>query len=95
MNTQMLNTSGAATFLGISKVRIHRLVWAGLLPAYIYNDGILTRRAPEDSKRKGQGLYFYERDLKEYKPRPAGRPQGAKDRKPRVCQTSPKNTSNT
>jgi hypothetical protein len=60
---QVLNTRGAARRLGCSQNWIHRLVSAGKLKAYTYDDnGMLVERTPDD-KRQGQGLYFFAEDV--------------------------------
>src|SRR5947207_1532073 len=65
---KMLNTRGAAAYLGISVPWVHKLVEQGKLKAYIYNPKTgepMVR--PPGAKRQGAGLFFYESDLKRYK----------------------------
>jgi hypothetical protein len=63
---QVLNTKGAAKWLGCSTTWIHKLVAAGRLKAYVYDsDGILVEHQ-RDRKRQGQGLYFFMEDLRAY-----------------------------
>jgi hypothetical protein len=62
----VLNTKGAARRLGCTETWIHKLVAAGKLKAYIYDDnGMLVEHRPE-MKRQGQGLYFLAGDLDRY-----------------------------
>lgn len=64
---EMLNTKGAAKRLGCSETWIHKLVAAGKLKAYIYDEeGTLIVRPPEE-KRQGQGLYFFVNDLEAFR----------------------------
>lgn len=78
--TQVLNTRGAARRLGCSQTWIHKLVGAGKLKAYTYDDnGVLVERMPED-KRQGQGLYFFASDLDTYQPDVQRRPRGSKNK---------------
>lgn len=85
----LLNTKGAADWLGCTESWVHKLVYAGKLKAHVYDEeGILIARPPGE-KRQGQGLYFYERDLKAYKRRKRGRPAGSKDRRPRKSPPAP------
>jgi predicted DNA-binding transcriptional regulator AlpA len=67
MAKKLLNTKGAASHLGCSENWIHKLVYAGKIKAYIYDEaGELVER-PVGSKRQGAALYFYESDLNKYK----------------------------
>lgn len=78
---QVLNTRGAARRLGCSETWIHKLVSAGKLRAYTYDDnGELVERTPED-KRQGQGLYFFADDVDIYHPGVQRRPRGSKNKK--------------
>lgn len=78
---QVLNTKGAARRLGCSQTWIHKLVAAGKLKAYIYDDnGVLVERTPDD-KRQGQGLYFLAGDVDTYQPEVQRRPRGSKNKK--------------
>ncbi len=82
LEMQFLNTKGAARRLGCTETWIHKLVSAGKLKAYIYdNEGILMIRKQED-KRQGQGLYFLLEDLDAYVPDVQRRPRGSKNKKP-------------
>jgi len=77
---QVLNTKGAARRLGCSETWIHKLVARGLLRAYIYDsDGILVERKPE-SRRQGQGLYFFAEEVDTYQPEVQRRPRGSKNK---------------
>lgn len=79
----LMNTKGAATWMDCTENWIHKLVYSGRLKAHIYDEnGVLVERTP-NTHRQGQGLYFYEKDLKAYKGRKRGRPSGSRDRKPR------------
>jgi hypothetical protein len=72
----MFNTVGAAHYLKCSIPYIHKLVASNKLRAYIYNDlGKLVEREPDDL-RQGQGLSFYESDLRAFDLNrvPRGRP---------------------
>lgn len=63
---KLLNTKGAAAHLGCSENWIHKLVYAGKLRAYIYDEaGALVER-PQGAKRQGAALYFRESDLNRY-----------------------------
>ncbi len=94
METKILNTVGMAHHLGISETRVHKLVSTGRLTAHMYSEqGQLVPKQSLDS-RQGQGLYFTEEDIAAYKPRKAGRPPGAKDKKPRVFKTHQKMAQN-
>jgi len=85
----LMNTKGAAAWMRCTENWIHKLVYAGRLKAYVYDEnGVLVEREPH-TPRQGQGLYFYEKDLKAYKGRHKGRPEGSKDKKPRGVKTSP------
>ena len=80
---QVLNTKGAAKRLGCSETWIHKLVAAGKLKAYAYDeDGILVEHKPE-KKRQGQGLYFFANEVDTYQPDVQRRPRGSKN-KPHV-----------
>lgn len=60
MAMQVLNTRRAARRLGCSQTWIHKLVAAGKLKAYTYDEnGVLVEHTPED-KRQGQGSYFWQ-----------------------------------
>jgi hypothetical protein len=60
---EIVNAKGAAKRLGCSVTWIHKLVSAGKLKAYIYDEkGTLIIRPPEE-KRQGRGLYFFVSDL--------------------------------
>ena len=79
--SQVLNTKGAAKRLGCTETWIHKLVAAGKLRAYVYNDdGVLVEHNPEE-RRQGQGLYFLASDLDVYQPNVQGRPRGSKNRR--------------
>jgi len=79
---QVLNTKGAAKRLGCSETWVQKLASAGKLKAYIYDeDGLLVERKP-DSKRQGQGLYFFANDVDVYQPAVRRRPRGSKNGKP-------------
>jgi hypothetical protein len=81
MAIQVLNTRGAARRLGCTETWIHKLVSAGKLKAYTYDDnGVLVERTPED-KRQGQGLYFLANDVDTYQPGVQRRPRGSKNKK--------------
>ncbi len=78
---QVLNTRGAARRLGCSETWIHKLVSAGKLKAYTYDDnGVLVERTPDD-RRQGQGLYFFASDVDTYQPEVQRRPRGSKNKK--------------
>jgi len=84
----LLNTKGAAERMQCTENWIHKLVYSGKLKAYIYDQhGVLVEREP-NTPRQGQGLYFYEKDLKAYKGRKKGRPAGSKDKKPRTSKVA-------
>jgi Helix-turn-helix domain len=73
----VLNTKGAAKRLGCSETWIHKLVSAGKLKAYTYNDnGILVEHKAEE-KRQGQGLYFLISDVDAYQSHMQRRPGGS------------------
>ncbi len=77
---QVLNTKGAARRLGCSETWIHKLVSAGKLKAYTYDDnGVLTERLKDD-KGQGQGLYFFVGDVDTYHPQVQRRPRGSKNK---------------
>lgn len=79
---QVLNTKGAAKRLGCSETWVQKLASAGKLKAYTYDEeGLLVERKP-DSKRQGQGLYFFASDIDVYQPAVRRRPRGSKNRKP-------------
>lgn len=62
----VFNTKGAAKRLGCTETWIHKLVSAGKLKAYVYDDnGTLVEHRP-DVKRQGQGLYFLIDDVDSY-----------------------------
>ena len=62
----VLNTRGVAKRLGCTQTWVHKLVSAGKLKAYIYNnDGILVEHRAHE-KRQGQGLYFLISDVDAY-----------------------------
>lgn len=63
---QVINTNGAARRLGCTRTWIHKLVSAGKLRAYVYDEnGVLVEHQPEQ-KRQGQGLYFFIADIDHY-----------------------------
>lgn len=81
---QVLNTKGAAKRLGCSETWIHRLVAAGKLKAYVYDDqGRLVERKPE-GKKQGQAMAFRARDVDAYRPAVQRRPRGSKNKLPRL-----------
>jgi hypothetical protein len=81
---QALNTKGAAKRLGCSETWIHKLVTAGKIKAYAYdNDGVLAEHKPE-GKRRGQGLYFLSSDIDAY--------QLHMQRRPKATKRQPENT---
>lgn len=81
---QVLNTKGAAKRLGCSETWIYKLVSAGKLKAYAYNDnGLLVERQPRE-KRQGQGLYFLLDDVDTYQPDAQRRPRGSQNKTPRT-----------
>ena len=87
----VLNTKGAAKRLGCTETWIHKLVSAGKLKAYIYDDnGVLVERKAE-GKRQGQGLYFLIGDVDTYQPDVQRRPRGSKNKKPRQQERWDKN----
>lgn len=89
--TQVFNTKGAAKRLGCSETWIHKLVLAGKLKAYVYDeDGILIERKPEE-KRRGQGLYFRSCDVDTYQPAVQRRPRGSKNKRPPFPGTTGRN----
>jgi len=76
----VLNTKGAAKRLGCTETWIHKLVSAGKLKAYVYDDnGVLVEHRPEE-KRQGQGLYFLISDVDAYQPDVQRRPKGSKNK---------------
>src|SRR5712692_9807851 len=65
---KIVNTKGAAHILGVSVQRVHKIVEAGKLQAWFYDDkGDLVQRT--EGKRQGASLFFYESDLNRYKRR--------------------------
>ena len=79
---QVLNIKGAAKRLGCSETWIYKLVSAGKLKAYAYNDnGMLVERWPKE-KRQGQGLYFLLDDVDTYQPNAQRRPRGSQNKTP-------------
>ena len=79
---QVLNTKGAARRLGCSETWVHKLVAAGKLKAYAYDEeGILVEHKPEE-KRQGQGLYFFAEEVDTYQPDVQRRPRGSKNKQP-------------
>jgi hypothetical protein len=73
-----LNTKGAARRLGCTETWIHKLVSAGKLKAYVYDEnGVLVEHRLEE-KRRGQGLYFLLDDVDAYQPDVQRRPRGSK-----------------
>ncbi len=82
MEMQVFNTKWAAKRLGCSETWVHKLVVAGKLKAYVYNEnGVLIERKPEE-KRRGQGLYFRACDVDTYQPAVQRRPRGSKNKRP-------------
>ena len=78
-----LSTRRACAYLQISRVWMRKLVYAGRIPAYCYDEsGQMRRRA--DGEHPMQ-LFFKEAELDAWKNTRtgAGRPDGAKDRGPR------------
>ena len=64
---QVINTKGAARILGCTETWVHKLVSAGKLGAYVYNQkGVLEKHRPNE-RRRGQGLYFLAGDVEAYK----------------------------
>ena len=81
---QVLNTKGAAKRLGCSETWIHRLVAAGKLKAYVYDEnGRLMERKPEE-KKQGQAMSFRVKDVDAYQPAVQRRPRGSKNKQPRL-----------
>lgn len=79
---QVLNTKGAARRLGCSETWVQKLVSAGKLTAYIYDEsGRLSQHQP-GHRRQGQGLYFLASDVDAYQPVVQRRPRGSKNKKP-------------
>ncbi len=75
---QVFNTNGAARRLGCTRTWIHKLVAAGKLKAYVYDEaGVLVPHQPE-RKRQGQGLYFVVEDLEQYESSLLRRAKGGK-----------------
>lgn len=80
MAQQVMNTKGAAKYLGCSDTWIHKLVYRGKIKACVYDEnGALVERNPQDT-RQGQGLYFLQEDLDSYRPERQRRPRGSKDK---------------
>jgi len=80
---QVLNTKGAARRLGCSETWVHKLVAAGKLKAYTYDEeGVLVEHR-SDQKRQGQGLYFFADEVDTYQPDVQRRPRGSKNKQPR------------
>lgn len=78
--SQIVNTKGAARRLGCTDTWIHKLVAAGKLKAYVYdNNGVLVEHKPEE-RRQGQGLYFLVADLDAYQPHVSRRSKGSKNK---------------
>jgi hypothetical protein len=78
--SQVMNTKGAAKYLGCSETWIHKLVYRGKVKAHVYNeDGVLVERVPQET-RQGQGLYFLKDDLDAYQPEVQRRPRGSKNK---------------
>lgn len=76
---QVLNTNGAARRLGCTRTWIHKLVSAGKLKAYVYDEyGVLVEHKPEQ-KRQGQGLYFLSDDIDQYQSNMLRRSRGNQD----------------
>ncbi len=65
---QVLNTKGAARRLGCSETWVHKLVAKGALKAYAYDDTGVLVEYRKDSKRQGQGFYFFAHDVDTYRP---------------------------
>lgn len=85
--SQVMNTKGAAKYLGCSETWIHKLVYRGKIKAYVYDEsGMLVERAPQDT-RQGQGLYFLKTDLDAYQPEVQRRPRGSKNKKSQETST--------
>jgi len=78
---QVLNTKGAARRLGCSDTWIHKLVAAGKLKAYTYDENGVLVEHTKDAKRQGQGLYFLAGDVDRYQPAVQRRPRGSKNKK--------------
>jgi hypothetical protein len=80
MSQQVMNTKGAAKYLGCSETWIHKLVQRDKVKAQVYdNNGILVEHVPK-SARQGQGLYFFQSDLDAYHPEVKRRPKGSRDK---------------
>lgn len=78
--SHVLNTKGAAKRLGCTETWIHKLVSAGKLKAYGYDDnGTLVEHNPE-MKRQGQGLYFLIGDVDSYQASMLQRSRGNKNK---------------
>ena len=85
---QVLNTKGAARRLGCSETWIHKLVSAGKLKAYTYDEhGVLVVHM-KDAKRQGQGLYFVAGEVDRYQPAVQRRPRGSKNRRAPTAEAS-------
>lgn len=79
---QVLNTKGAAKRLGCSETWVHKLVSAGKLMAYIYDENGELCQHQAGVRRQGQGLYFLPSDVDAYQPLVQRRPRGSKNKKP-------------
>jgi hypothetical protein len=78
---QVLNTKGAARRLGCSQTWVHKLVSAGKLKTYTYDEqGVLVERLPT-AKRQGQGLYFLVEEVDTYQPPVHRRPRGSRNKR--------------
>lgn len=77
---QVLNTKGAARRLGCSETWVHKLVAAGKIKAYVYDEeGLLVEHKPGE-KRQGQGLYFVAEEVDTYQPDVQRRPRGSRNK---------------
>ena len=76
----MLNTKGAALKLGCSITWIRKLVEDSKLTTYIYNDQGTMEQYQPGQPHQGQGMYFLEDDLADYRPKASRRPMGARDK---------------
>jgi hypothetical protein len=77
---QVLNTKGAARRLGCSETWVHKLVATGKLKAYAYDDNGMLVEHRKDTKRQGQGFYFFTSDVDVYQPAVQRRPRGSKNK---------------
>ena len=77
---QVLNTKGAARRLGCSATWVHKLVAAGKLKAYAYNDEGVLIEHQRDHRRQGQGLYFIAHEVDTYRPAVQRRPRGSRNK---------------